>query len=152
MGILSDLFSGKRKREQAAARIQANAAAFAFAGISILSPMKAFGQNAQSAPAEKAKTEMVDSAAKQIKFKDAAVQSAAERMMKTPTGRKVLEGLHALNVDVSYDSSVSEDLGGFYSGNLRIFEKIVGDYYADSVQDIEKAFPHLAKNIENCLN
>ena len=115
MGILSDLFSGKRKREQAAARIQANAAAFAFAGISILSPMKAFGQNAQSAPAEKAKTEMVDSAAKQIKFKDAAVQSAAERMMKTPTGRKVLEGLHALNVDVSYDSSVSEDLGGFYS-------------------------------------
>lgn len=115
MGILSDLFSGKRKREQAAARIKANAAAFAFAGISVLSPMKAFGQNAQSAPAEKAKTEMVDSAAKQIKFKDAAVQSAAERMMKTPTGRKVLEGLHALNVDVSYDSSVSEDLGGFYS-------------------------------------
>ena len=44
------------------------------------------------------------------------------------------------------------DLGGFYSGNLRIFGKIVGDYYADSVQDIEKAFPHLAKNIENCLN
>ena len=44
------------------------------------------------------------------------------------------------------------DLGGFYSGNLRIFGKIVGDYYSDSVQDIEKAFPHLAKNIENCLN
>lgn len=44
------------------------------------------------------------------------------------------------------------DLGGFYSGNLRIFGKIVGDYYADSVQDIEKAFPHLAEKIENCLN
>lgn len=44
------------------------------------------------------------------------------------------------------------DLGGFYSGNLRIFEKIVGDYYSESVQDIEKAFPHLAKHIENCLN
>ena len=44
------------------------------------------------------------------------------------------------------------ELGGFYSGNLRIFGKIVGDYYADSVQDIEKAFPHLAKDIENCLN
>lgn len=44
------------------------------------------------------------------------------------------------------------DLGGFYSGNLRIFGKIVGDYYADSVQDIEKAFPHLAEDIENCLN
>ena len=44
------------------------------------------------------------------------------------------------------------DLGGFYSGNLRIFGKIVGDDYADSVQDIEKAFPHLAEKIENCLN
>ena len=44
------------------------------------------------------------------------------------------------------------ELGGFYYGNLRIFGKIVGDYYADSVQDIEKAFPHLVKNIENCLN
>ena len=44
------------------------------------------------------------------------------------------------------------ELGGFYAGNLRIFGKIVGDYYADSVQDIEKAFPHLAKYIENCLN
>ena len=44
------------------------------------------------------------------------------------------------------------DLGGCYSGNLRIFGKIVGDYYADSMKDIEKAFPHLAKEIENCLN
>lgn len=43
-------------------------------------------------------------------------------------------------------------LGGFYFGNLRIFGKIVGDYYADSVQDIKEAFPHLAKEIENCLN
>lgn len=119
MGILSDLFSGKRKREQAVARMKANAAAFAFAGISVLSPMKAFGENAQSASVEKAKTEMVDSAASQIKFKDAAVQAAAERMIKTPTGRKVLEGLHALNVDVSYDSSVSEDLGGYYSHPAR---------------------------------
>lgn len=44
------------------------------------------------------------------------------------------------------------DLGCFYSGNLRIFGKIVGDYYADSVQDIKIAFPHLAKEIDNCLN
>lgn len=115
MGILSDLFSGKRKREQAVERMKANAAAFAFAGISILSPMKAFGQNTAQTPAEKAKTEQVDSVAKQIKFADDNVQAAAERMMKSPTGRKVLEGLHALNIEVSYDSSVSEDLGGYYS-------------------------------------
>lgn len=44
------------------------------------------------------------------------------------------------------------DLEGFYSGNLRIFGKIVGDYYADSVQAIKIAFPHLAKEIDNCLN
>ena len=28
------------------------------------------------------------------------------------------------------------DLGCFYSGNITIFDKIVGDYYADSVQEI----------------
>lgn len=115
MGILSDLFSGKRKREQAVDRLKTNAVALALAGASILSPMKAFSHGTSKAPAEKAKTEQVDSVAKQIKFKDSRVQAAAERMMKTPTGRKVLEGLHALNIDVTYDSSVSDDLGGFYS-------------------------------------
>lgn len=44
------------------------------------------------------------------------------------------------------------DLGGFYSGNLRIFGKIVGDYYANTVQEIQEAFPHLAKKIDQCLN
>jgi hypothetical protein len=65
-----------------------------------------------------------------------------------------------INIDMWYGDKPEQvtgldiyfnDLGGFYSGNLRIFGKIVGDYYADSVQDIEKAFPHLAKDIENCL-
>ena len=53
----------------------------------------------------------------------------------------------ATGLDIQFN-----DLGCFYSGNIRIFGKMVGDYYADSVQDIEKAFPHLAKDIENCLN
>ena len=53
----------------------------------------------------------------------------------------------ATGLDIQFN-----DLGCFYSGNLRIFGKIVGDYYSDSVQDLEKAFPHLAKEIENCLN
>ena len=44
------------------------------------------------------------------------------------------------------------DLGCFYSGNIRIFGKIVGDYYADSVQEICEAFPHLEKKINACLN
>lgn len=44
------------------------------------------------------------------------------------------------------------DLGCFYSGNLCIFGKIVGDYYADSVQEIKEAFPHLSDWIEKSLN
>lgn len=44
------------------------------------------------------------------------------------------------------------DLGCFYSGNLCIFGKIVGDYYADSVQEIKESLPHLADKIKSCLN
>jgi hypothetical protein len=69
--------------------------------------------------------------------------------------------MERVNIDMWYGDKPEQvtgldiwfnDLGGFYSGNLYIFKKIVGDYYADSVQDIEKAFPHLAEKIENCLN
>ena len=44
------------------------------------------------------------------------------------------------------------DLGCFYSGNIKIFGKTVGDYYANSVQEIFEAFPHLEKKINDCLN
>lgn len=44
------------------------------------------------------------------------------------------------------------DLGAFYTGNIRIFGKLVGDYYADTVQEIQEAFPHLAGKIDECLN
>ena len=66
-----------------------------------------------------------------------------------------------IKIDMWYDDKKEQatgldiwfnDLGCFYSGNIRIFGKIVGDYYADSVQDIEKAFSHLAESIEKCLN
>lgn len=69
--------------------------------------------------------------------------------------------MEKVNIDMWYGDKPEQvtgldicfnDLGGFYCGNLRIFGKIVGDYYSDSVQDLEKAFPHLAKEIENCLN
>lgn len=69
--------------------------------------------------------------------------------------------MEKINIDMWYGDMPGQvtgldiyfnDLYGGYSGNLRIFGKIVGDYYADSVQDIEKAFPHLAEEIEKSLN
>lgn len=44
------------------------------------------------------------------------------------------------------------NLGCFYTGNIYIFGEIVGDYYADSIQEIKEAFPHLAKAIDKALN
>lgn len=43
------------------------------------------------------------------------------------------------------------DLGCFYTGNIYIFGKMVGDYYADNVQEIKEAFPHLSDGIEKSL-
>ena len=69
--------------------------------------------------------------------------------------------MERVNIDMWYGDKPEQvtgldirfnDLGCFYCGNLLIFGKIVGDYYSDSVQDLEKAFPHLEKEIENCLN
>lgn len=66
-----------------------------------------------------------------------------------------------IKIDMWYDDKPEQvtgldiffnDLGGFYFGNLRIFGKIVGDYYANSVQEIKEAFPHLTEKIEKCLN
>lgn len=53
----------------------------------------------------------------------------------------------ATGLDIQFN-----DLGCFYSGNIRIFGKMVGDYYADSVQEICEAFPHLKEKINACLN
>lgn len=65
-----------------------------------------------------------------------------------------------IDIDMWYDDKKEQatgldirfnDLGCFYSGNITIFGKTVGDYYADSVQEIKEAFPHLKENIENCF-
>ena len=43
----------------------------------------------------------------------------------------------------------------YYDHNYFTFydwEEIVGDYYADSVQEICEAFPHLKEKINACLN
>ena len=65
-----------------------------------------------------------------------------------------------IDIDMWYDDKKEQatgldiwfnDLGRFYSGNITIFGKTVGNYYADSVQEIKEAFPHLKENIENCF-
>lgn len=66
-----------------------------------------------------------------------------------------------IKIDMWYDDKKEQatglnicfnDLGCFYSGNITIFGKTVGDYYADSVQEIQEAFPHLAQKINDYLN
>lgn len=59
-----------------------------------------------------------------------------------------------IKIDMWYDDKKEQatgldiwfnDLGCFYSGNIKIFGKTVGDYYADSAQEICEAFPRLKK-------
>lgn len=66
-----------------------------------------------------------------------------------------------IDIDMWYDDKREQvtgldiffnDLGCFYSGNLRIFGNIVGDYRADSVLEIEEAFPHLKEKIKSCFS
>lgn len=66
-----------------------------------------------------------------------------------------------IKIDMWYDDKKEQatgldiwfnDLSCFYTGNIEIFGKTVGDYYADSVQEIREAFPHLARRINDCLN
>ena len=60
-----------------------------------------------------------------------------------------------MKIDMWYNDKKEQATGldiCFYSGNITIFDKIVGDYYADSVQEICEAFPHLEEKINACLN
>ena len=66
-----------------------------------------------------------------------------------------------INIDMWYGDTKEQatgldiyfnDLGCFYSGNIYTFGKIVGDYFADRIQEITEAFPHLAEKIDQCLN
>lgn len=69
--------------------------------------------------------------------------------------------LKMINIDMWYEDKKEQatrldiyynDLGCFYTGNIYIFGKIVGDYYADSIQEITEASPHLAEAINKTLN
>nr|DAJ54188.1 MAG TPA: hypothetical protein [Caudoviricetes sp.] len=46
----------------------------------------------------------------------------------------------------------SSDLDCVYRGNLYKDEKMIGDYEADTIQEVQKAFPQLAEGIQKSLN
>ena len=39
-----------------------------------------------------------------------------------------------------------------YRGNLYKYGKTIGDFTADTMQEVQEAFPHLAEGIEKALN
>lgn len=66
-----------------------------------------------------------------------------------------------IKVDMWYKDKV-ENVNGFYVmfndiscvywGNLYINDKIVGDFYAGTIQELKETLPHLAGKIEKSLN
>ena len=66
-----------------------------------------------------------------------------------------------ISIDMWYEDKPEEvtgidwsfsDLDCVYRGNLYKNEKMIGDYEAETMQEVQKAFPHLAKRIDKALN
>lgn len=66
-----------------------------------------------------------------------------------------------ISIDMWYEDKPEEvtgidwsfsDLDAVYRGNLYKNEKMIGDYEADTMQEVQKAFPHLAERIDKALN
>lgn len=66
-----------------------------------------------------------------------------------------------ISIDMWYKNNPKEitgidwsfsDLDAVYRGNLYKNEKMIGDYEADTMQEVQKAFPHLAERIDKALN
>ena len=62
-----------------------------------------------------------------------------------------------MNLDLWYQNKPEDitritiffnDIDAKYWGNCYIGEKIVGDYTADSFEDVEKTFPHLSFDLD----
>lgn len=66
-----------------------------------------------------------------------------------------------ISVDMWYKNNPKEitginwsfsDLDFVYSGNLYKDGKTIGDFTADTMQEVCRAFPHLAEEIDKALN
>lgn len=115
MGELSNAFQRNWDK------IRLKMLAMTVAGASLLSPMNAFAQENSKEDSSNIKTELVtqktDSvtdSVSTIHFDDARLQKAADKMLKTPTGAKVLNELSKLGISAKIDDSIAEDLGGAY--------------------------------------
>lgn len=66
-----------------------------------------------------------------------------------------------INIDMLYGDKPEEvtginwsfsDLDCVYRGNLYKGNKFIGDYEADTIQEVQEAFPQLAEGIDKALN
>lgn len=66
-----------------------------------------------------------------------------------------------INIDMWYDHKPEEvtgidwsfsDLDCVYRGNLYKSNRYIGDCEADTMQEVQKSFPHLAEGIDKALN
>ena len=66
-----------------------------------------------------------------------------------------------INIDMWYEDKPEEvtgidwsfsNLDCVYRGNLYKNEKMIGDYVVNTMQEVQKAFPHLAERIDKALN
>ena len=121
MGLLSDIFSGKKT--YSSSHLKEKVLTLTIAGATIFSPINTVA--AKTVPFKDKvsdKTEIVqnqDSLRIQTdsvtaKFSDFRLKNAAERMMKTQTGRSVLTKLTQKNIPVEMSSEIASDLGGAY--------------------------------------
>lgn len=70
-------------------------------------------------------------------------------------------GKNMINIDMWYGDKPEEvtginwsfsDTDCVYHGNLYKDEKTIGDYEADTMQEVQEAFPQLAEDIDKALN
>ncbi len=126
MGVLADLFSGK-KRKEALDRLKNKAAILTVAGATLFVTAGASntaGRGGDRDPVKKEAVQNKGSIQAQTdsvvaKFDDYRLKHAAERMMKTPTGAAVLKGLTQKAIPVEVTSEISPDLGGAYYPDVK---------------------------------
>ena len=126
MGILADLFSGK-KRKETLDRLKNKAAVLTVAGATLFVTAGASNTAGRGGVQETVRKETVQNAdslqaqtdAVVAKFDDYRLKRAAKRMMQTKTGAAVLKELTQKAIPVEITSDIGADLGGAYYPDMK---------------------------------